>query len=82
MRQLYSTISTHYKTNQNKITFSQLIPEDTRMGKVLTFLPLLHLSNQRKLNLEQEEHFGEIEINLAGKIVENLDEIKDEDAEA
>ncbi len=82
MRQIYSKIAGHYKTKDSKITFSQLVPNDSREGKVMTFLPLLHLSNQRKIDLEQKEHFGEIEINLAGKVVENLDDIKEEDAEA
>ena len=29
---------------------------------VYTFIPLLHLSNQRRIDLWQKEHFGEIEI--------------------
>ncbi|MFH2028457.1 MAG: segregation/condensation protein A, partial [Nanoarchaeota archaeon] len=48
-------------------TFSQLIPDDTREGRVYTFIPLLHLTNQRKVDLEQYQHFGDIEIMLRTK---------------
>ena len=39
--------------------------EPTKEDKVFTFIPLLHLTNQRKIDLNQENHFGEIEIVLA-----------------
>ena len=51
--------------NQEKtLTFTQLIPSDAKKDKVLTFIPLLHLTNQRKIDLIQEKHFSEIEIKL------------------
>ena len=46
------------------LTFSQLVETKDREGKVFTFIPLLHLSNQRKIDLEQERPFGEIDIKL------------------
>ncbi len=52
---------------QAKLTFTQLLPKDaTKEAKILTFMPLLHLANvdYRKLDLLQQEHFGEIEIVL------------------
>ncbi|MBI2143403.1 segregation/condensation protein A [Candidatus Woesearchaeota archaeon] len=52
---------------QAKLTFTQLLPQDaTREAKILTFMPLLHLANfdHRKLDLVQQEQFGEIEIVL------------------
>ena len=54
-------------TNQNSLTFSQLVPSGTKEDKIYTFIPLLHLSNQRKIDLSQKEHFGEIEIMLHSK---------------
>src|SRR3989344_5516616 len=33
--------------------------------KVYTFIPLLHLENERKVDMLQTEHFGEISIQLA-----------------
>ena len=53
-----------YKKNAEKLTFSQLVPSETREDKVYTFIPLLHLTNQRKIDLLQNRHFGEIEITM------------------
>ena len=49
---------------QKTIMFSQLIPSPEREDKVMTFIPLLHLTKQRKINLEQKEHFGDIRVEL------------------
>lgn len=50
----------------NKLLFSQLMPpQPTRADKVYTFIPLLHLDTQRKIDISQKEQFGEIEIELA-----------------
>lgn len=46
------------------IKFSQLIPSKSKHDIVHTFIPLLHLTNHRKIDLAQEEHFGEISIYL------------------
>lgn len=43
------------------------MPSQKKEDKIFTFIPLLHLTNQRKVNLEQKEHFGEIEIMLNTK---------------
>jgi len=65
IRKLYKRISTFFSMNQEKtLTFTQLIPSDAKKDKVLTFIPLLHLTNQRKIDLMQEKHFSEIEIKL------------------
>lgn len=46
-----------------KIYFHDLLPESAgKQETVYTFLPLLHLENQRKVNLEQPEHFGPIQV--------------------
>ncbi|MFH0870262.1 MAG: ScpA family protein [archaeon] len=49
------------------LTFSELVPSDSKEDKVYTFIPLLHLENQRKVDMYQKIHFGEIEIELAKK---------------
>ena len=54
-------------SSESKITFTQLLTSKTKEDKIYTFIPLLHLTNQRKVELEQKEHFGEIEIMLASK---------------
>ena len=52
------------KNNYKKLTFSQLVPSDNKQDKVFTFIPLLHLNHQRKIDMIQYQHFGEIEIEL------------------
>jgi len=52
------------KDKYKKLTFSQLIPSDNKQDKVFTFIPLLHLTHQRKIDMIQYQHFGEIEIEL------------------
>lgn len=50
-----------------KVFFDDLVPEDSKEAKVYTFLPLLHLENQQKVGLNQEEHFGPIEVKIFNK---------------
>jgi len=49
---------------RGKLTFSDLLPGQSKQDKVYTFIPLLHLSNQRKVELEQDVAFGEIRVKL------------------
>jgi segregation and condensation protein A len=78
IKDVYSKILSFLaRPDQNKLTFSQLVPSKTKEDKIYTFIPLLHLTTQRKLNLEQKEHFGDIEIMInTGKEVD--EEIKRE----
>ena len=66
IRDVYSRIKTYFHQNgKQQLTFVQLLPnEATREEKAFTFIPLLHLDNQRKIDLLQKEHFGEIGIEL------------------
>lgn len=49
---------------RKKLTFTDLLSGESREEKVYTFMPLLHLSNQRKVDLVQNEAFGEIQVHL------------------
>ncbi|MBI2136805.1 segregation/condensation protein A [Candidatus Woesearchaeota archaeon] len=63
--EVFARIKSYFLTNKNtKLTFTQLLPSDTKEDKVYTFIPLLHLSNARKIDINQEVPFGEIEIQL------------------
>lgn len=63
--EVYSKIRRFFTLSPRKtLTFTNLIPSDTKYDKVATFIPLLHLTTQRKIDLMQREHFGEIEILL------------------
>lgn len=61
---IFNRIKDHYTSNKDHLTFSQLLPSESAEDKVYTFLPLLHLTNQRKIDLDQKKHFGEINIHL------------------
>jgi len=63
IKALYQTIL-NYFTTKERLTFSKLIPSETKSDKIMTFVPLLHLENQKKVNMEQKNTFGEIEIFL------------------
>lgn len=68
LRDVYGKIMSFFSLNKgSKLTFSQLTTSQSKEDKVYTFIPLLHLSNQRKVDLSQKEHFGEIEIMIASK---------------
>ena len=63
IRELYSKIFGHLEKDKTKIKipYSELIG-DNQEEKIISFAPLLHLENQKKIWLEQDEHFGEIHI--------------------
>jgi len=60
--EIYQKIATLFKKKKT-IGFSELLHKPEKQEKILTLLPLLHLHSQKKINLEQQEHFGEIYIN-------------------
>ena len=65
MRTVYNQVTSWFAVERGKkLYFHHIVPEDTREGKVLTFIPLLHLSNERKIDMDQSQHFGDIEIML------------------
>jgi len=66
LREVYGKIKTFLHINKTEsMKFSQLLPEDaTKEQKVYTFMPLLYLDHQRRVDLSQQEHFGEINIEL------------------
>ena len=66
IKDLYSKIVLVF-SKKDKLYFLELVGSDRKEDKIATFIPLLHLSNQEKIDLEQEVHFGEIEIKLFQK---------------
>jgi segregation and condensation protein A len=55
-----------------KMSYADLAP--SKEEKLLAFLPVLHLSHQEKIWLQQEEHFGDIYITLE-KLEEEFEEL-------
>jgi segregation and condensation protein A len=76
--QVYSQIKLSIKKPEKvRITFSEIAP--SREEKLSSFLPVLHLSNQERLYLEQHKHYDEIfmmleKIHLTIRQDENLEE--------
>lgn len=65
---LYSRISSLMaQLNSGTLKFSDVVPKWERGHIVETFLPLMHLDNDRKLNCRQDEFFKDIFIEKAGK---------------
>ncbi len=62
MQSLYGKLVGLFAKGMKKLTFSSLVPTKNREDKIYTFIPLLHLANEQKVELGQKEHFGEIEI--------------------
>jgi len=60
--------------NSSRITFTQLLPSEEKEDKVYTFIPLLHLSNARKIDISQDVPFGEIFIQMPQKDSEAAEE--------
>lgn len=64
--ELYDKIKIVF-SKKPSLTFTELTPSNTKEDMIITFVPLLHLSNQEKVELDQKEHFGEIHIKLMQK---------------
>ena len=82
IREVYGRIRLFFvNALQGKLTFTKLLPSESKEDKVHTFIPLLHLAQQNKIELVQEMPFGEIEILLKKKEEPKTDEpnIEDDD---
>ena len=68
IRDVYGKIKSFFMSAlKDKLTFSKLLPSESKEDKVHTFIPLLYLAQQNKIELVQETHFGEIEVLLKRK---------------
>lgn len=66
MKNLYQKVVDFFTSEEKtKLTFDSLVSSDRKEDKIMTLIPLLHLSNNRKVDLLQEVHFGEIEIRMS-----------------
>lgn len=64
IREVYDKIVGMISKGTQKLFFNQLVPSGSKEDIVLTFVPLLHLTNERKIYLNQKKHFGPIEVVL------------------
>jgi len=66
--ELYVRIAEFFKKlGKEKIKFQELVPSNNREDIIWTFVPLLHLSNDGKIDLIQEEAFSDIWIRKTTK---------------
>ena len=68
MKSVYARIK-DFVSHGVSILFSSLLSSKTKEEKIFTFIPLLHLANQRKVELLQETPFGEIEIKVLPEVM-------------
>ncbi len=66
MNELLARIKTNSDA-EGLATFTSLLTEKTPLEMIQTLLPLLHLSQEAKISLIQDEIFGEIFVNLREK---------------
>jgi len=87
IQQTYNQVAAHFmqKKELTKMSFTELINNsDCREEKIFAFVPLLHLSTHRKIDIEQEAHLSEIYISLSDvhlKLEEQRSSEKKEHAE-
>lgn len=63
IKEVYGKLEEFFSKSDNKLAFTELVGEKME-ERVATFVPLLHLDNQQKIWLEQQEHLDEIWILL------------------
>jgi len=63
IREIYEKLFDHFQENteKKKVSFTEFIGTD-KDERIISFSSLLHLENQKKIWLEQEEHFDEIHL--------------------
>ncbi len=71
IRIVYSKINDWFRNNKVEVSFEDLLNEGSKRDKVLTFIPLLHLENDRKINMRQEIAFEKIYISLNQELVQD-----------
>lgn len=64
IKSVYEKITNFFKFKKETLTFDKLVNSDKKEDKIYTFIPLLHLDTQEKINLIQDEPFGEIKIEI------------------
>lgn len=63
IQKVYNKIRSFF-SRKTSLTFLELVGSENKEEKIMTFVPLIYLSNQQKIDLHQEKPFGEISIEL------------------
>ncbi len=76
IRTVYSDIKEYCLLNESELmTFNELLPSEDREDKIFTFLSLLHLTNERKVDMLQEKHFSPIMVKKLSHIEQKAETI-------
>ena len=75
IKEIYEKLLEHLQEKE-KIHFGKLVGK-SKKEKIITFNSLLHLENQKKIWIEQSEHFGEIHIWLKKTYFKHNDPFED-----
>jgi segregation and condensation protein A len=67
IKSIHGSIIEWFQKNDSDITFNHLLDGGEKTDKVYTFMPLLHLENHNKINMNQPKHFENIYIRLNPK---------------
>lgn len=72
IRETYRNLYDHFNENKEKkkVSYTEFIGKD-REERIISFLPLLHLEDQKKVWLQQDSHFDEIYIWLKEVFLKN-----------
>ena len=67
IQEVYRQIFDHYEVRKSpagSLEFHDLVRGESKRDHVMAFIPLLHLETARKVDLEQQAHFGPITVHL------------------
>lgn len=78
MQTVFDSVTSYYSQNPYQpLMFSQLVPSTQKEDLILTFVPLLHLRNQDRVDLFQQDHFGDFHIQLQSAKKEIAQELEE-----
>ena len=79
IKEVFERIYGHYERerSQDELFFHHLTKSADPRDIVMTFIPLLHLENAQKIEMQQQEHFGPIHVKLLDKKPEVHEEKKE-----
>jgi len=60
------------KSRAPSVEFQAIVPSKEKRDIIWTFVPLLHLANENKIELKQDEPFGKILVSIKEKELHNL----------
>ena len=75
IKDIYDKIFGHLNSEDKKRLLFHHIVKDNKEEKIISFHSILHLENQNKIWIEQDEHFGEIRIWLRETFIQNNPEL-------